>query len=148
MKVQLLTISLLVVIAVSLSGCVVVFTNAPAGKPKEDKALLGRWINEEKTKEAITVQFEKGLRGEVNVSFLPAKPDEKNPVFTARLFEIGAHSYMVLNPTDEDRDKGFLIARYAINDGELTVWLLNSDKVANLIKQKKSRGKVDKRTRQ
>jgi hypothetical protein len=140
-KIQVLKVSLLVVVAASLSGCLVVFTNSPAGKPKEDKALLGRWASEEKDKEKMTVQFEKGLRGEVKVSFLPAVPGDKNPVFTAKLFAIGAHSYMALNPTDEeDHDKGFVIARYAIRDGELSVWLLNSTKVTDLIKQKKISG--------
>jgi hypothetical protein len=136
MKIQSLRISLLVLIALSLSGCQVVFTNLPAAKPREDKALRGRWTSEEKEKEAMTVQFEKRNREEVNVSFLPAGPGEKNPVFTARLFEIGGRSYMGLNPTDADRDKGFLIVRYEISGDELTVWLLNSDKVTNLIKQK------------
>jgi hypothetical protein len=142
MKVKLLTISSLVVIAVSLSGCLVGFTNPPAGKAKEDKVLMGRWISEDEDAKGAILQFQTGLRGEINVSLLPAAPKEKNPMFTANLFQIGTHSYMVLNPTDEDRDKGFLIAKYAINDGELTVWLLNSEKVANLIKQKKLTGEV------
>jgi hypothetical protein len=141
MKVHLFTISLLVVLAVALSGCQVVFTNLPAGKPSEDEALHGRWSSEEKDKEAMTVQFEKGPRGEVNVSFLPAKAGDKNPVFTAQLFELGTHSYMTLNPTDaEDRDKGFLIVRYEISGDELSVWIPNSDKVAALIKQKRISG--------
>ena len=141
MKIQLFTISLLVVIAVALSGCQVVFTNLPAGKPREDKTLRGRWNSEEKDKEAMTVQFEKGPRGEVNVSFLPAKPGDKNPVFTAKLFELGTQSYMALNPTDaEDRDKGFLIVRYEISGDELSVWIPNSEKVAALIKQKRISG--------
>jgi hypothetical protein len=141
MKAQLFKISLLVVMAVALSGCQVVFTNAPAGKPKEDKALRGRWNSEEKDKEAMTVRFDKGVRGEVNVSFLPAKPGDRNPVFTAKLFELGTHSYMVLTPTDAvDRDKGFLIVRYEISGDELSVWIPNSDKVAALIKQKRISG--------
>ena len=142
MKVQVFTISLLVVMAVVLSGCQVVFTNLPAGKPKEDKALHGRWSSEEKGKEAMTVQFEKGQRGEPNISFLPAKPGEKNPVFTAKLFGVGVYSYMALSPADEDRDKYFLIVRYEISGDELTVWIPNSDKVAALIKQKKISGEA------
>ena len=140
MKIQSLRISLLVLIALSLSGCQVVFTNPPAAKPKEDKALRGRWTSEEKEKEAMTVRFERRNRGEVDVSFLPDDPDKKNPVFTAKLFEIGGRSYMVLNPTDADRDKGFLIVRYEINGDELAVWILNSEKVAALIKQKRVAG--------
>ena len=141
MKVQSFTISLLVVIAVALAGCQVVFTNLPAGKTREDKALRGRWNSEEKDKEAMTVQFEKGSRGEVNVSFLPAKPGDKNPVFTAKLFELGTQSYMALTPTDaEDRGRGFLIVRYEISGDELSVWIPNSEKVAALIKQKRLSG--------
>src|SRR3979490_2969034 len=114
MKVKLLTISSFVAISVSLSGCMVGFTNPPAGKSKEDKALIGRWISEEEDAKGGMIQFQTGLRGEVDVSLLPAGPKETNPMFTAKLYEIGTHSYMLLNPTDKDRDKGFLIAKYAI----------------------------------
>jgi len=139
MKVRLLKVSLAVVIGLFSSSCQVVFTNPPAAKPREDKTLRGRWTSEEKEKEAMAVQFEKGNSGEVNVSFPRAGPDDKNPVFTAKLFEIGGRSYMVLNPTDEDRNKGFLIIRYEISGDELAVWIPNSEKVA-LIKQKRISG--------
>jgi hypothetical protein len=142
MKVQVFTISLLVVMAVTLTGCQVVFTNLPAEKPKEDKTLLGRWSSEEKDKEAMTAQFEKGRPGELNVSFLPAKAGEKNPVFTAKLFGVGVYSYMALSPTDEDRDKYFLIVRYEISGDELSVWTPNSDKVADLITRKRISGEA------
>jgi hypothetical protein len=98
-------ISLALLCALLLCGCEVVFTHTPAGKLREDKALIGGWINEEKGKESPTLQFDKGDGGEIKVSFLPAKPDERNPLFTARILTIANHSYMVLNPTNEDRDK-------------------------------------------
>jgi hypothetical protein len=140
MKVQLLTISLLVAMAVSMSGCMVGFSNPPAGKPKKDKDLMGRWISEEKDAKGAILQLRTGSREEIDVSLLPAEPKGKNPMFTASLFQIGTHSYMVLNPTDEDRNKELLIARYMISSDELVVWLLNSEKVADLIKQKKISG--------
>ena len=49
---------------------------------------------------------------------------------------------MSLNPTNEDRGKGYLLARYEIKGDEMTVWLLDSDKVRAAIVQKKLKGDV------
>jgi hypothetical protein len=142
MKRQSVTISLTLLLVLLLSGCEVVFTHAPVGKLREDKALVGNWINEEKGKESPTLQFDKGAGGEIKVSFLPANPDEQNPLFTARISTIANHSYMVLNPTNEDRDKGFLIARYEITGDELITWLPNAEKFKTLIQQKRIVGEA------
>lgn len=128
--------------ALLLCGCEVVFTHAPVGKLREDKALVGNWINKEKGKESPTLQFDKGAGGEINVSFLPANPDERNPLFTARILTIANHSYLVLNPTNEDRDKGFLIARYEITGDELIIRLPNAEKFKSLIQQKRIVGEA------
>jgi hypothetical protein len=135
-------ISLTLLWALLLCGCEVVFTHAPAGKLREDKALIGGWINEEKGKEATTLHFDKGAGGEIKISFLPANRDERNPVLTAKILIIANHSYLVLNPTNEDRDKGFLIARYEITGDELMVWLPNEEKFKTLIQQKRIIGEA------
>jgi hypothetical protein len=142
MKNQPDLISLTLLLALFLCGCEVVFTHAPAGKLMKDKALVGNWINEGKDKEATTLQFDRGAGGEINVSFLPANRDERNPVFSARILMIANHSYMVLNPTNEDRDKGFLIARYEITGDELIIWLPNEEKFKTLIQQKRIIGEA------
>src|SRR5258708_13257200 len=123
MKSQPITISVTLLLALFLCGCEVVFTHAPAGKLTKDKALVGNWINEEKGKEATTLQLDKGSGGEIKVSFLPANPDEPNPVLTAKILIIANHSYMVLNPTNEDRHKGFLIALYEITCTDLIIYI-------------------------
>jgi hypothetical protein len=142
MKSQPVLISLTLLLALFLCGCEVVFTHAPAGKLTKDKALVGNWINEEKGKEATTLQLDKGSGGEIKVSFLPANPDDPNPVFTAKTLIIANHSYMVLNPTNEDRDKGFLIARYEIKGDELIIWIPNEEKFKTLIHQKRIIGEA------
>jgi len=142
MKLQSVMILLTLSLALLLSGCEVTFTHAPAGKLREDKALLGNWINVEKGKETPTLQFDKGAAGEIKISFLPANPDERNPVFTARILMITNRSYMVLNPTNEDRDRGFLIARYEITGDELIIWLPNEEKFKTLIQQKRIIGEA------
>ena len=109
MKCHLFTISFLVVMAVFLSGCEVVFTHAPAGITKEDNAILGRWISTDKEDSQGWVQFDGDPRGQMNVSFRSDDPDEKNPKFAATVLTIGVHSYLVLNPTNGDRDETFLI---------------------------------------
>jgi hypothetical protein len=143
MKGQPFLISLTLLLALFLCGCEVVFTHVPAGKFREDRALVGNWINEEKGKEATTLQFDQGTEGEIRISFLPADPDEKNPVFTAKALIIADQAYVVLNPTNEDRDKAFLIARYEIKGDELVIWIPNAEKFKALIKQKRIIGESE-----
>ena len=47
---------------------------------------------------------------------------------------------MNLSPTDEYRDKGYLIVRYAVSDDELKVWIPDADMVKNGITQGKIKG--------
>jgi len=47
-----------------------------------------------------------------------------------------------LNPTNEDRDKGFLIARYEITGDELIIWLPNEEKFKTLIQEKRIIGEA------
>jgi len=137
MKRQLIIISIALLSALFFCGCEVVFTHAPAGKLGTDKALIGSWIAQEKGKEVMTLKFDQGAGEEIKVSILPADRDEKNPLFTATLVSIANHSYLVLNPTNEDRDKGFLIARYEITGEELATWIPNEEKFKTLIQQKR-----------
>jgi hypothetical protein len=117
------------------------FTHAPAGQFRTDKALIGSWITREKGKET-TLKFEKGEGEQIKISFLPANPDEHNPLFTANILVIANHSYLVLNPTNEDRDKGFLIARYEITGEELVTWLPNEERFKALIQRKRIMGEA------
>ena len=137
MKRQPLIISLTLLLALFLSGCEVIFTHAPAGKISTDKALIGSWIAREKGKEVMILKFDKGAGEEIRVSLLPADHDERNPLFTANIVTIANRSYLILNPTNEDRDKGFLIARYEITGEELATWIPNEEKFKSLIEQKK-----------
>src|ERR1700730_3725838 len=127
MKPHPVMISLLLLSALFLCGCEVAFTHAPAGKFRTDKALIGSWTAWEKGKER-TLKFEKGKAAEVKISLLPADRDERKPLFTANIIIIANRSYLVLNPTNEDRDKGFLIARYDITGQELVTWMPNEEK--------------------
>ncbi len=143
MKRQPVMISLMALSALFLCGCEVVFTHAPAGKFRKDKALVAGWINLEKGKETPTLKFDKGAGEEIKVSFLPANADERNPVFTAKILVIANRSYMVLNPTNEDRDQGLLIARYEITGDELEIWIPNTEKFKTLIQQNRIVGKAE-----
>jgi hypothetical protein len=143
LKRQPIMIALTLLWALLICGCEVVFTHAPAGTFREDQAIVGGWINEKKEKEATTLRFDQGAGAEIKVSFLPADPDERNPVFTAKVLLIANHAYLVLNPTNEDKDKGFLIARYEITGDDLVVWLPNAEKFKALIKQKRIIGESE-----
>ena len=130
-------------LALFLSGCEVVFTHAPAGKLRADNALIGVWIAEEEGQEAKTLKFDKGTSGEeIKISFFPADPDERNPVFTANIIIIAHRSYLVLNPTNEDRDKSLFIARYEITGEELVTWIPNDEKFKTLIQRKRITGEA------
>ena len=137
MRRQLLIITIILLLALFLSGCEVMFTHAPAGKFRTDKSLIGTWIAQEKGKEAMTLKLDQGAGEEIKVSILPPDPDERNPVFTGNVLVIANRSYLVLNPTNEDRDKGFLIARYEITGEELATWIPNEEKFKTLIQQKR-----------
>src|SRR5882762_3069176 len=142
MKRQPLIIFLALLPVLFLGGCEVVFTHAPAGKFQEDRALVGGWINEERKKDPTTLRFDRGTGGEIKVSFLPADHDERNPVLTARVLLIANHAYLILNPTNEDKDKGFLIARYEITGDDLVIWLPTEEKFKALITQKSIIGRA------
>ena len=137
-------VCLVALLALFFSACEVVLTNplSDSARDKPDERLLGKWINKDEKEKGVFVQFDTGANREFNVSFLGGKSEEKNPVFTALTTTIGGHYYMTLNPTDEDRDKGYFLARYEMKGDEMTVWLLDSDKVRAAIGQKKLKGEV------
>jgi len=142
MRRQLLIISITLLLALFLSGCEVMFTHAPAGKLRTDKALIGTWMAQEKGKEAMTLKLDQGAGEEIKVSILPADPDERNPIFTANIIIMANRSYLILNPTNDERDKGFLIARYEITGQELVTWIPKEEKFKDLIQQKRIVGEA------
>ena len=137
-------VCLVAIFALFFSACEVVLINplSDSARDKPDERLLGKWINRDEKDKGGFVQFATGANGEINVSFLGGKSEEKNPLFTARTTTIGNYHYISLNPTNEDRDKGYLLARYEMKDDKMSVWMLDSDKVKTAIAQKKLKGKV------
>ena len=137
-------VCLVIILALFFSSCEVFLINplSDSARDKPDERLLGKWINKDEKEKGGFVQFDAGANREINVSFLGGKSEEKNPLFTALTTTIGSHYYMSLNPTNEDRDKGYLLARYEMKGDEMTVWLLDSDKVKVAIGQKKLKGEV------
>src|SRR5437764_13871482 len=137
-------VCLVIILAIFFSSCEVFLINplSDSARDKPDERLLGKWINKDEKEKGGFVQFDAGANREFNISFLGGKYEEKNPLFTARTTTIGGHYYISLNPTNEDRDKGYLLAKYEMKGDEMTVWLLDSDKVKAAIVQKKLKGDV------
>lgn len=133
----------LVAAALLLSACETVFVKplpAPAAKP--DQRLLGRWVSESESDHGAYVQFDNGAGSELNISGLVSEPGDKTPVFTATTKRIGQYDFMCLSPTDEDKDKFFLVSRYAFDGDELTVWTLDQDKMNAAVTRRKLKGTV------
>jgi len=70
---------------------------------------------------------------------------EQNPAFMMFTTRLGKHDYMNLSPTDEYKGKGFLIVKYAVSGDELTLWILDDDKVKNAITQGRIKGQPGRR---
>jgi hypothetical protein len=135
---------LVALLALFFSACEVVLINplSDSATDKPDERLPGKWINKDEKGKGVYVQFDTGANRELNVSIFGGKGEEKNPAFTATTTTIGNRFYMSLYPTDEARDKGYLLARYEIKGDEMTVWLLDSEKVKAAITQKRLKGEA------
>jgi len=129
-------------VACVLSGCTVVFLN-PLSSPQDatpDKRLLGKWVAKEKKNSGVYLQVDREPNGEMRISSFGGENTEQDSPFTMFTTRLGRHYYMNLNATDEDRGKGYLIAKYAVRGDELTVWILDADKVKSAITQGKIKG--------
>src|SRR5262249_10821454 len=117
------------------SGCEVVFLNSLSG-PQDatlDKRLLGEWVAKDEKDSDVHIRFDRGSNMEMGISAFGDDITVLNPAFTMFTTKLGEHYYMQLNPTDEDRDKGYLIVRYMVSGDELTLWILDDDKVKSAI---------------
>jgi hypothetical protein len=126
-----------------LSACEVVCVN-PLSKPnhpKGDNRLIGKW-RAVGDGSGEYIQFDKGARFGTDVSFFDLEPtsEDKNPrltFFTTRIQDFDYMNIVSNNPKDA---KGYLIARYRLKNGRLTVWLMNYDKVKEEIGKGKLKG--------
>src|SRR5262245_7218805 len=110
-------VAVAVLLLVFSAGCVAVFTN-PLSNPQDsklDQRLIGRWQSKEEANKSAYIQFDAASKVQLNVSLSGKEASERNLGFTAFTTKLGARTYLNLNPTDEDRDKGYLIARYDIS---------------------------------
>jgi hypothetical protein len=105
-----------------------------------DNRLLGEWIATDGKNTGDYIRFDQGPNMEMSISAFGADITEQNPAFTMFTTRLGKHYYMNLNPTDEDRGKGYLIVRYTVSGDELKVWILDDDKVKSAITQGKIKG--------
>jgi|GEM_PF-3485921 len=122
---------LLLTITSCLAGCAPVFLN-PISDPdraETDKRLLGRWKGTDKGNTNDYMRFEATSDTQMNVSLFDDKEPEPKPMFRMFTSKVGSRYYMNLGFIDEDKSKGYLIARYELEGTTLTVWLLDEDKV-------------------
>lgn len=133
---------IILTMALVFSACETVFLNPLSNlrEAKPDNRLPGKWISKDEKYNGAYIRFDGSANLETNISAFGGETQEQYPAFTMYTTKIGKHTYMNLNPADEDRDKGYLIVRYAIEGNQLTVWILDPDKVKAAIAQGKLKG--------
>ena len=136
-----LAVAVLLSTALLCSACEAVFLNplSDSRDAKPDERLLGKWVSTDEHEAGAYIQFDAGANRELNVS-ASGIDEGQNPGFTMFTTKTGKHTYMNLNPTDKDRGRGYLIVRYAVEGDRLTVWILDSDKLAAAIKRGELKG--------
>ena len=127
-------ICLFILTAFLFSSCEVIFENPIAKNTKFDKKIIGRWINADPKKEGF-LEFAKKSDYLLDVTFSDGEEDSK---CTASTKKIGKYNY--INAFSPDVDKENLIVRYEIQNNEMTLWILDSDKIKVLIEQNKLEG--------
>ena len=139
----ILKILIILAMAVFFSACETVFLNplSDLRDSKSDKRLLGKWSIKGEKYNGAYLQFDGGSNLKHNLfAVFGGDTQEQNLVFTMFTTRIGKYSYMNLNPADKDKDKGYLIVRYAVDGNQLTVWILDTDKIKTAIKSGKLKG--------
>jgi hypothetical protein len=137
-KSRVLRVCLFILAVFLLSSCEVVFLKSIAENKKIDKRLLGKWQSADPNDKKGFIEFAKKSKFQIDVIAPDDETGEISKAFTASTVKIG--NYYYLNLTPADKDKGNLVARYEIQNNEMTIWLMNSDKIKEALKQNKLKG--------
>lgn len=133
---------LIVVCAFALSACEVSFINplpASLRTARPDQRLLGRWLGRDDQGNPNYVRFVRGAEGELNILFDAGDPSF---AFRATTLKIDNSSYMTLSKAGEPKREGYLLAKYIITGDRMRVWLLDTQKAKQAIKEGKLKGEV------
>ena len=134
---------LIVIMAVLFcSGCETIFLNplSDPSRAKPDDRLYGRWVCTDKENKGIIIQFDKNSDTETKISVFAKDNHSKNPPFLMFPTKVGKHTFMNLMPTEEDKGKGYLIAKYQVSGDSLTIWIFDSEKIKAVVTQGKLKG--------
>ena len=128
-----LKIYLLFVAAMLFSSCEVIFQNSIGEKSKTDKKILGRWYGTEENDKESFIEISRKSDYQIEIKHLKSKDEE---IITASTVKIGNYYYLNLSKSNKEN----FIVRYKIENGELMLWMLDTDKIGELLTQNKLKG--------
>ena len=113
---------LLLLSATILSGCLVTFTNSLPGSVStgQDQRLFGRWVLTDEENNQVILAFEAAGPAEAKLTFKGGSRDFSFRVVTTKIDE---RDYMILTLTGTGSDKERLIAKYLVEERQLTLCL-------------------------
>ena len=133
--------------ALFLGGCFVTATNMPAGRgPIRDEALVGNWqgLDSDSGKpEAVFLHFQKtDLNKPLRLVFVDGNEYTIYEMATTRVGNRAVFYATVLEPEKARNETkgGSFLGYYETTDTTATFWLLDAEKVSELIRQGKVRG--------
>ena len=129
---------LLVCFAVS---CQVVF-DVPIFSAKDskiDKRLLGKWRSDEPNAKSGVVEILKKSDAEIEIIAPDDETGAPTVVFRAFVGKLGNADYLNLW-SPKETEKGFLIARYEIQNEYLTIRILDDEKIKEALKKNQLKG--------
>lgn len=118
---------LLLLSATLLSGCLVTFTNSlpKSLATRQDQRLFGRWVLTDEENNQVILTFEAAGTSEARLTFRGGSRDFSFQVVTTK---IGERDYMILTFAGGEKDKERLIAKYSVEERQLTLCLLDVEK--------------------
>jgi hypothetical protein len=138
-----LKILLFALLATSLSGCIVSFSNplSTSQQLDSDDRLLGKWEGKDEQNNLVSAVFSSQSKTETRVSVAGLLGRE--PIFRMVHTKISDNDYIILRLDGDSRADDYIVARYTLDNERLSVCLLNADKIKQAINDKKLKGKVD-----
>lgn len=138
-------------VAFVLSGCFVVASNVPSGKRVDDDRLVGAWQGYDKDDKKPADAFLHVQKNEedknLRLIWVEDKGYQVYAVTTLRIGDKNVFAAEIVEPKqkakDDDIPLGYHIGFYEMNSkgDELTFWLLDAEKVGEMIAKGKVKGK-------
>lgn len=134
-KFSVLKLCFVALLVFFLTSCQVVFDEPLFSRKgsKIDKRLLGKWKNADPNEKQAVNEIVEKENAEINIISPDDKTGAPTVIFKAVSGKIDDENYLAL--TANDKVKGNLIAKYEIQNDEISLWILNDEKIKKALKQ-------------